>query len=404
MRKIKIKTNINLTKMKFNTIELILVVIMALVTGLLIGEICFSNGNNKQVSTIYNEDIKDIEETYETILNNYYQDIDKNTLKQAAINGMLNLLGDNYTNYFNEDTADTFNKELDGEFDGVGISIFQDSDGLATVSEIFENSEADKAGIKVNDKLIKLNNDDLTKLSTSEIATKISGLKESFSLTVKRGEEEKTVNLKVGKVTIKSVSSNIIETEKNKIGYIKLDIFALNTDEQFKEELTKMKNNKITKLIIDLRDNSGGHLDTTINIASEFLNKNQIICQIQDKTKTTKLYSTKNNDYKFEIVILVNELSASASEVLSAALQEEYNAILVGVKTFGKGTVQTTYDLSKGTMIKYTSQIWLTSHGNSINKTGIKPNIEEKMNDKYYETRKLEDDNQYQKAVEILDK
>lgn len=398
------KTKINLTKTKFNTLELILVIVMALVSGLLVGEIFFSNKSNSQSNVIYNQDIKDIEETYETILNEYYEDIDKTQLKQAAINGMLSILGDSYTNYFNEDTADTFNKELDGEFEGVGISIYQDTDGIATVSEVFDDSEAFKAGIKVNDKLIKFNNEDITKLTTSEIANKISGTKSEFKLTIKREEKEETVNLKVGKVTIKSVSSKIIETEKNKIGYIKIDIFALNTDEQFKKALTEIKNKNVSKLIIDLRDNSGGHLDTTINIASEFLNKNQVICQIKDKTKINKINSTKNNSDKYEVVVLVNEFSASASEVLSAALQEEYKATLVGVKTFGKGTVQTTYGLSNGTMIKYTSQTWLTSHGNSINKVGIKPDIEEKMNEKYYETGLEEDDNQFQKAIEVLDK
>ena len=146
------------------------------------------------------------------------------------------------------------------------------------------------------------------------------------------------------------------------------------------------------------------HLETVINIASLFLNKDQVICQISTKEKTTKVYSVKDNDKKYNVVVLTNQNSASASELLAAALNEQYSAEIVGTKTYGKGTVQKTLTLSDGSMIKYTAETWLTAKGNSIDKVGVSPTIEVSLSEEYYKNATTETDNQLQTAIETLNK
>ena len=385
-----------ITQTKFNTLELLLIVIMTLATGVLIGELLFSN--NK----VLNNENSEIMNVYNKLLKEYYNATTKEKLEEAAINGMIESLGDEYSTYFNEESAEDFNTELNGNFQGIGISIFEDEDGLATVLKVFKNSPADKAGIKEEDKILKINDTSAEGMAIEEISNKIKSFTANFNLTLKRKDKEIEVTLKTSKVEIDSIESKIYEKNNKKIGYIKISIFALNTDEQFTKALENLEKENIDSLIIDLRNNSGGHLDTTVNIASEFLNKEQPVCNIKGKKKIEVITSNKTTNRKINVVILVNGQSASGSEVLASALKEQYGAILVGEKTFGKGTVQKGYQLENGSMIKYTSEEWLTSKGNSINKKGVIPDIEEELNSMYYSTLEETDDNQLQKAIDIL--
>ena len=182
-----------------------------------------------------------------------------------------------------------------------------------------------------------------------------------------------------------------IQTQKNKI-----------KAEEQEERLKELEKEKIDSLIIDLRDNSGGHLDTVTNMIDLFLGKNDIMYQLKKNDKTTKKYATGKRIKDYSVVILVNANSASASEIFASALQEQYKATLIGEKTFGKGTVQQAINLSTGSMVKYTIEEWLTSKGKSINKEGVKPDIEVKLDSKYFETYEEKDDNQLQKAIEFL--
>jgi carboxyl-terminal processing protease len=145
----------------------------------------------------------------------------------------------------------------------------------------------------------------------------------------------------------------------------------MNTDDEFDKALNELKEKGMEKLIIDLRDNSGGYLSTVTNMISKFVDKNTVIYQIKDKNKITKYTALNNETLNYKTVILVNENSASASEIMTSALQEQYGATIVGTKTYGKGTVQQTKDLSNGTLIKYTIEEWLTSNGKSIEKEGV---------------------------------
>ena len=197
-----------------------------------------------------------------------------------------------------------------------------------------------------------------------------------INLVINRDGEEKEVSLSKGKVTISSVSSKMLNANNKNIGYIKISIFALNTYEQFKDKLNNLEKDDIEGLIIDLRDNSGGHSSTAENILSLFLSNKRVMYQVKDQNKIEKKYSNGSKEKTYPIVVLVNSESASASEIVASALKENVNATLVGNTTYGKGTVQNLIELPTGEQYKYTTKIWLTANGNSINGEGINPDIE----------------------------
>lgn len=400
----KITSKIDLSKNKFNTIEMILIFIMALVFGLLLGEIIFSNG--KSTTSLIektNTNISEIKNVYDTLLEEYIDKINEEELKESAINGMMSLLEDQHSVYYNNEESEDFKAELNGYFYGMGAEVYQEQGGLVTIGEIYKDSPAEKAGLKKGDQYLKINGEDVTKLTSYEISKKIKGKEgKKFKLIVKRSNQEVEVDVTTAKVEIPSVCKEIITKENQKIGYLIISIFASNTDEQFEEKLKELEKENIDKLIIDLRYNQGGQLETVINIVSQFLDKKDPILKIVKKTKTETKYSVKNGNKNYKIVVLINEGSASGSEVLAATLNEQRGAELIGTTTYGKGTVQKTKNLPSGGVIKYTIETWKTSKGKDIDKKGIKPTIEIKQNENYYKTYKTEDDKQLQKAIEVI--
>ena len=398
---LKICNKFEFENKKFNAIELIIVMIMAIIFGILIGEIIFYNkeGNIK----INNNNLSEIEKVYKTIITDYYSEVTEDDLKEAAIKGMMELLGDNYSFYMDTEATKEFNEQLDGEFTGLGVEITLIKGGLPTITTIFKGSAAEKYDLKVGDQILKVNNVDTKDKTLEEISNKIKGgISKEVVLLIKRGNEEITKTIKTSKATIPSVTHQIFENNNTKTGYIYLNIFAQNTDEQFEEALLDLEKEKINNLIIDVRNNSGGHLETVTNILELFLDKNEAMYQIKNQAKTTTYVAKEEDERNYKVVVLVNEASASASELLASALLEQKQAEIVGKNTFGKGTVQKTMELENGTMIKYTSEIWLTSKGNTIDKKGIAPTIEVELSKDYYKTLKQEDDNQLQKAIDIL--
>lgn len=393
-----------LGKNKFNTLELILIFVMALVFGILIGEMVFSNGSSStSLTRKNNSNIEEITNVYNTLIEEYINEVNEEDLKEAAIEGMLNLLGDNYSLYYDETESEEFKEELTGTFYGIGAEVYQEEGELITVYNVFENSPAAKAGLEKGDEYLKINGEDVTNKNSSDVADMIKGKNgETITLTIRRGDEEKELKVTTAKVEIPSVSSEIINQNNTKIGYMAISIFAKNTDEQFSKYLETIEKEGINKLIIDLRSNNGGELETVINIASNFLNKDDVVVQTVLKDKTEKRYSTKNNTNKYDIVVLINGQSASGAEVLASALNENCNAELVGTTTYGKGTVQRTKTLSSGDMIKYTVETWKTSQGKEIEGVGIKPTIEVELSETYYKTLDQKDDNQLQTAIETI--
>lgn len=397
-------SKIDLGKTKFNTLEMILISIMALVFGILIGEAIFSNSTvGLSVKSSSSQELNEIKNVYNTILNEYVNKVDSEKLKNAAISGMFSVLEDKHSSYIDKDSSENYEDELNGYFYGMGAAVYQKKGEPVTIAEVYKNSPAEKAGLKVGDQYLKINGEDVSKLTSEDISNKIKGTNnKEFKLTILRNGKEKTIKVTTGKVELQSVKKEIIEKEDKKIAYLTLTIFANNTDEQLKKALKELKKDNIKNIVLDLRYNQGGELDTVLNIASEFLDEKAPIIQIVGKSGTDKKYSTGNENPDYNIVVLINAGSASASEVLSAALNEQLNVPLIGETTYGKGTVQKTKKLSDGSIIKYTTETWKTSKGNSIEKIGIKPTIEVKQSEKYYETGSNDDDVQLQKAIAEL--
>ena len=198
--------------------------------------------------------------------------------------------------------------------------------------------------------------------------------------------------------------SKIIEQDNKKIGYINISIFTSITTKQFKKQLAKLEDKEIDGLIIDVRDNSGGYLSTVTDISSLFLKKGQIIYQLSSKSGVEKIKDNTKESRSYPIAVIINKNSASASEILAGAIKESYKGYVVGTKTYGKGTVQQVKKLSDGSMIKYTIENWLTPDGNWINEKGIEPTDEVELSKEYYENPTNENDNQLQKALEVVSK
>ena len=392
--KTKKKFKMDFKNNKYNLLELILVIITTLIVGLFIGYLLFDN----QIKT--NANLKEIEEVYNTISKEYINEIDTKDLSDAAIDGMMSVLKDKHSVYYNKEASENFEIELNGYFYGVGIVIQKDEKEYPIIENVYKNSPAERSGLKIKDKIIKIDSVDVKELSTEEIVNKIRGtVGQEFNLEIERESEKKNIKIITGKVDIPSVEYKELN---NKIGYLNIGIFASNTDEQVKEKLKEIEKSDISKLIIDLRYNSGGGLDTLLNISSLFLEKDTPIINIESKKKVDTKYSTGSGVKKYKIVVLINEYSASASEALAAALNEQLNAELIGTTTYGKGTVQKTKYLKDGSILKYTTETWKTSKGQAIEGIGIKPTIEVKQSDKYFETLKEADDMQLQKAIDTL--
>ncbi len=396
----KINKTFHLEDKKFNSLELILIIIMTFVVGTFFSKIAFYQNNNHLT---LEKNLQEIQKVYNTLLQNYSKDITEKDLTEAAISGMMRLSPDQYSLYMNKQESEEFMEELEGKYLGIGIEITKDEQNITTVYSVREDSPAFKAGLEAKDKIKKINDEDVSTMSLNELTTKIRNSKaKKINMTIEREKETINTVVELKEIEIESVKMKTYELENKKVGKITIETFAKNTDEQFEDKLNQLNKENITSIIIDIRSNVGGHLESVTNILNNFINKKQVMYQIENDGKIKKIYGKNKEVNNYDIIILTNSGSASASEVLATALKEVCNATLIGTKTYGKGTIQTTLPLSNGGMLKYTSEKWLTSKGNSINKIGIIPDIELELNTKYYETAQEEDDNQLQKALELL--
>ena len=400
----RLLNKLNPEENKFNFLEIILLMFMAFVVGVFASQAISLKIPILNNTTVI-EDTSELTRVYNLIINKYYGEVDKKELTSAAIKGMMNYLSDDYSMYFTEDEKNDFNERLNGVYTGLGVEITNDASNNAMIVTVFDNSSAKDANLKPGDIIAKINGEDVLGLGKEEVVKKIKGKNNySFNMSVLRDNNLIDVKVVTKSITLSSVTSSVIEKDNEKIGYIYISIFALNTYVQFKKQLEELEKMKITSLIIDVRSNTGGHLTSVTSILDLFLNKTDVLYQVKSKDKIKKVYGTETSTRKYPIVVLTNELSASASEILASALKEAYGAKTVGIKTFGKGTMQNMLDLENGGMIKVTTEEWLTSKGNKINKEGVPVDYEVKLDEKYASNPSKETDNQLQKAIEVLTK
>lgn len=385
----------------FNIFEVVVIIFISVLFGIIVGCI-IATSDLGLVGREASEELQEVISTYTNIVDEYYEDVDEKELMNAAISGMVSVLDDPYSTYLDSSQTYNFNQSVDGSYTGLGITITW-TDGDCTITEVVKDSPAEKAGLKVDDLIVAVDKNDITKSTLEEISQLLTGKKGTkVNLEVVREGERLEFTVERATIEIQSVFSSV---KDNNIGYIKIDNFASNTFKQFEKELKKLEKKKIESLIIDVRCNTGGRLNQVNDILDMFLGKNVEIYRIETKGKQKKIYTTDKDTRNYPVVILVDEGSASASEILASAFHDKYKkATIVGVTTYGKGSIQKAVELPGGSSLKYTTQRWLTSKGKSLQDKGLTPDVVIEQSKDYYDNPTDENDAQLQKALEVLNK
>lgn len=344
-------------------------------------------------------------EVIEKKLDKYYVgELDKTAMEEGIYKGLVSSVGDPYTTYYTKEEFDSIMEKTSGVYAGIGVQMMVDqTDNTILVTDVFEGSPAEKAGMLSKDKIVGAEGQPLTGDDFNEAPKIIKGKPGTkVTVTVFRPSTNETLDLEMKRenVIYPSVSHKMLEGD---INYIKISSFEELTYDQFKEALDEGTKANAEGLIIDLRDNTGGLLDVTVQIVDELIPEG-VIVSTKDKNGKVKEMTSDDQYVDIPIVVLVNERSASASEVLSGALKDHNRAILVGNRTFGKGIVQTIMPLTDGSAIKVTTSQYFTPSGVCIQGEGIEPDYKVDLAPELMIKAKLEynEDLQLQKAVEVL--
>ena len=318
---------------------------------------------------------------FRKIINQYYKGdkIDENKMLESTIKGYVAGLGDEYSEYFSKEEWDEFQADALGNYVGIGIYMSVDEAGNVIVLEPIKGTPAESAGLKEGDIIVEVNGENMIGLDTAEVANKIKG-EEGTTVKVKVYRNEEYIEKEIMRKSIKIYHVEY-EMKENNIGYIQLVTFDEGCSEEFANAINDLNRKGAKKIIIDVRSNTGGLVKEALEIADIFCNKDQVLL-VTENSKNEKEYVRDEQDssVKFdEIVVLTNEYTASASEILAGILKENCEAVLVGVNTFGKGVIQTVIPLSDGSALKLTIEEYFTPKENKINKQGIKPDHEIKL-------------------------
>ncbi|MCR2822408.1 S41 family peptidase [Lederbergia panacisoli] len=337
---------------------------------------------SEQQATTERERISGLEkvaDAFDLIRKSYVEDVSDGQLIQGAIQGMVGTLQDPYSVYMDEEASERFNDSFDSSFDGIGAQIAIQEGKLIIISPI-KNSPAEKAGLKARDRIISIDGETVEGLDLFEASKRIRGKKGSVvKLEIARSELTKPLTIEImrDKVPVLTVFSDMKKNAEKNIGYIQITTFAQHTAKDFTTELRKLEEQNLKGLIIDVRGNPGGMLSSVEDILFQIVTDSKPYVQIEERSgKRNPLYTSLKKKLPYPITLLVDEGSASASEILAGALSEIEGYTLVGKKTFGKGTVQQALPLDDHSNIKLTMFKWLTPDGNWIHGKGIKPTIE----------------------------
>jgi carboxyl-terminal processing protease len=392
-----IRCRFNIKKNNYNLLTIILIVIVVALFSSAVTGITIYFMNNKNV--ILSDEEKELLNVYNNIKNTYYISVDSDTLVDAAIEGMIDSLGEDYTEVLNSAESSLLSDKLDGSYQGIGI-VVGISDNNIIVKSVTEDSPASKSGILVNDIILSINNTEVNRDNYYNISELITE-NEQVTLSIKRDDEIIEKNVAVETLDKPSITSKIIEKNGKSVGYIYIETFSNTTDKQFDAALKSLESEGIDSLIIDVRNNTGGYLDVAKSICSMFIIKGKTIYQLKTQNSVSEVVDTTSESRDYDVVVLINGKSASASEVLALALKESYGAIIVGTTSYGKGSVQQLDNTSSST-IKLTTAKWYSPLGNTIDGIGITPSVNIELSSKYANNPTEENDEQLQKSLEIL--
>ncbi len=368
----------------------------------------FNNGNVLSLFLKRNNklDYKKIEEktsVLQNIIDRYFLfDEDMTKVEDGIYAGMMNGLGDPYTVYYTKEEYKALNEDTEGKYSGIGAMVSQNPNTkIITIVKIFDNSPANDAGLQVGDIIYKIDGEEVAGTDMDILVkTKIRGEEgTSFKMTVLRGDDRKEVELDLTRrsIEVETVAGKMLD---NNIGYIAVSQFDAVTSEQFKSNIESLQSQGMKKLIVDLRGNPGGLLDQVVDML-DYILPDGLVLYTEDKYgKREEYYSDGSHELKIPMVVLVNENSASASEVFTATFRDFEWGTVVGKTTFGKGIVQNVLPLGDGTAVKITTQHYYPPSGYDLHKVGIKPDIEVDLN----EGAKIgtDSDNQLSTAIDIL--
>jgi carboxyl-terminal processing protease len=313
---------------------------------------------------------------YDTLKSQYFEGLDQTTLINGAIDGMVKALDDPYTDYMSVEETKNFHNSISSSFEGIGAEI-QEKEGQILIVSPIKGSPAEKAGLKPNDIIVSVDGKSLQGMTSTEAVTLIRGEKGTkVELTIQRAGSDTPIKVPIirDEIPIETVYGEMME---DGIAKVQITSFSTNTSADLVEMLNDLQKQGMKGLVLDLRQNPGGLLEEAINISSMFVPKGKMILKVEDRNGKIKEYPSQNDgNPNFPLVVLIDKGSASASEILAAAVKESAGVSLVGEKSFGKGTVQTAKDFQDGSNIKFTTAKWLTPNGNWIHKKGIQPDHE----------------------------
>ena len=341
---------------------------------------------------------------------NFLFDYEEKDLYDGSLKGMFANLGDPYTQYYTKEEFSKLMESIDGRYKGIGVLVQASKEGLIKVVQVFDDSPAKEAGMKAGDYITKVEGKEFTADQMEEAVALMKGDEDTtVNITIKRISDDKPegedIDLAVDRrdVRVDTVDESIKEVDGKKIGYIHIKSFDDVTKEDFDKSYKKLKDGGIEGLVLDLRNNPGGSLDVCLDIADKFLDEGTIVTTKDKKGNVVTEESDAEKD-DIPMTVLVNENSASASEILSGALKDRKRAKVIGEKTFGKGIVQKLFPLNDGSGAKITISEYHTPSGAKINKVGVSPDIEATNDNPDLEIKEenLDKDSQYQKALEEL--
>jgi carboxyl-terminal processing protease len=328
----------------------------------------------ESVSSNPDDPFSKLRSTYDILQSNYYKNVDTNKLVEGAIKGMVDSLEDPYSVYMDVEEAKSFSENISSSFEGIGAEI-QESNGSIMIVSPIKGSPAEEVGLKPKDVILKVNDESVEGLSVNEAVLKIRGEKGTkVNLLVQRaGVGELTFTIKRDTIPLETVYYEVIE---DNIGKIQITKFSETTGEELSNALKDLQSKNVKGLVLDLRQNPGGLMDQALLMSDLFVDKGQNILQVEDRTGAKEVYKAENDKaVNLPVTVVIDGGTASAGEIMAAALHQSAGIPLVGEKTFGKGTVQTAKAFDDSSSVKYTTAKWLTPDGSWIHEKGIEPTV-----------------------------